>query len=265
MTLRIAALLVASALPVPAEPMSVAQWGRAFAAPRLVGAGIEASGATLRYGQLSLTLSRGTLVPVLAAGRLVGVFFHGQGRFDLPAPAAPADAVFRTNVKRASSYSPNASGGIGDQIESALIMASSGLEGLAGERAWLTGSVPPGFEEWFARHLERLGNDRTPRWMDLMPRAFVEPPAEPLVMIEIAAARHDLAFRHDAMRDHVETLSVMNRRRSWIDVPQLKNRVWPTSCPRCRSAGPGSSRSPNGSCSVPSTSRWSTPTRCAPS
>ncbi|MFZ5786291.1 MAG: M1 family metallopeptidase [Acidobacteriota bacterium] len=169
-------------------------------------------------------MSHGTLVPVLAGDRLVGVFFHGRGRFDLAAPAAPADAVFRTNVKRASTYSPNASGGIGDGIESALIMASSGLEGLAGERPWLTGAIPPGFEEWFARHLERFRDDWTPRWMDLMPRAFVDPPAEPLVIIEIAASKHDLAFRRDAMRDHVETLAVMNRRRTWIDVPQLKNR-----------------------------------------
>ncbi len=224
MSLKALAALCAVVWSGTAVATTVADWGRAFTRVGATGAGVDAAGKTLRYGKLTLSFSVGKLVPVVAADRVVGVFFYGRGRFNLAAPDPISAAVFATNVDRASSYRIDAAGGIGDTVESALIVASSGLDSLAGDPAWRSGPLPPGFDERFARHLERFADDWTVRWMDLMPRALVEPPADPLVFVEMVAEKHDVNFRHDAMRDHVETFSVMNRRRMWVDVPELKNR-----------------------------------------
>ncbi len=205
-------------------PANVAEWRAAFAAPAVVGAGIDAAGRTLTFGHLELAASAGRLYPVVAGERVVGVYLTGTATFRYTS-TDPLEAVaYRLNVKRVSSYDVSAEGAITDKVSDALIMLSSGADALANGQPWRDGSPGTGAPA-FADHLQRFAYDRMTRYTQLMPQALADPPAQPLVVAEIVAGKHDVVWVLDPMRDGDESLAVM--RRFETDLAFLKHNRYP--------------------------------------
>ena len=211
-------------------PATVASWAAAFTRPVIEGEGVDAAGRTLAYGHIELTLTSGRLYPIVAGGRVIGAYFRGAGRVGYTSTDPHEAASYRTNVKRASSYEVDAAGAIGDVVKEFLLMLSTGADELGAGAPWRQGAVPPGAVEAFLEHLDRFANDRGWRWTQLMPQALVDPPARPVVVAEIVAAKDDLAYVLDPLRDGDETIAVLEKSKS--DEACFKNRRYPETLSR---------------------------------
>ncbi len=194
-----------------AGPATIAEWAAAFAAPTITGAGVDAAGRTLTYGHLDLVVASGRLYPVTAGERVVGAYLHGAATFRYTSVDPIEAASYRLNVDRVSSYNVSTDGGISDAVSGALIMLSAGADALAAGQPWRDGAVNAAAKDAFADHLKRFANDRTTRYTQLMPQAVADPPAQPVVVIELVAAKDDLVWVLDPMRDGDEGIAVMER------------------------------------------------------
>jgi hypothetical protein len=220
-----AAGLAGIVLAAPAAALTVAEWSKAFAAPTVAGAGVDAAGTTLNYGHLALSFAAGRLLPVVVSDRVVGAYFAGQGSFRYVSGDPFEAPTYRTNVARCSGFRIDKDGAIGGAITEVLLMLSAGAEQLTGAAGGRSGESPPGQVATFAAHLERFAQDRGSRYRQLMPQALVERTAEPLVMAEIRSAHGDLHYVLDPIRDLDEYLSVMEKTKS--DISFLKDRRYP--------------------------------------
>ena len=166
---------------------TVAEWSQALATPTLAGKGVAVADRTLSYGHLTLALHSGTLIPVTANGKVVGAYFTGTGSFIYTSTDPLEAATYHTNVSRCTSYDVSKEGGITDSIEGVLLIVAPGAEQLGGDPGWLQGEPGATAVSSFSHHLERFAKDEVGRYRQYLPQALVEPPAQPLVMAEIAA------------------------------------------------------------------------------
>jgi len=224
----VCSLLVAAATPVRSgEALTVAEWSKAFAAPTVAGPGVDAAGRALAFGHLELRFASGRLVPVLAAGRVAGVFFVGKATFRYVSADPLEAAAYRTNVDRNTSFTVDQDNAIGGDVEDLLLVVSAGADRLGPGAPSPADPTPEGIAAAFALHLERFRNDQVARYTQVMPQAMVDPPAQPVVMAEIVSAKADLAYGLDPMRDHDEWLATMRKSRS--DEPYLRDKRFPES------------------------------------
>jgi len=225
MHLPFVAMVVVAFLALPAAALTVAEWGRAFATPTLAGAGVTATGRTLTFGHLEMTLAGGRIYPVKAGDRVVGVYLPGGGSLRYISTDPLEAATYRTNVRRAGSLQVDAGGALVDAFDSALVMLSTGGESLAGEAGWPEASADADAASSFARHLERFGNDERTSYGQLLPQAMIDPPSHPVVVAEIVGGHDDYAYLLDPMRDQDESIAVMEKPKT---IEQLfKNRRFP--------------------------------------
>ena len=61
------------------------------------------------------------------------------------------------------------------------------------------------------QHLERWRQDWTPHYRQLMAQARLDAPAQPLVIAEIQAGRHDIFYSYDSLRTGEESIGVVRR------------------------------------------------------
>lgn len=223
----VATLLLFVASGRSAAALTVAEWSKAFAAPTVAGPGSDAAGRTLTYGHLELHFALGRLYPVLVADRVTGAFFVGSGTFRYTSADPLEAAPYRTNVDRNTSFTVDKDGAISGDVESLLVVLSSGAEQLRLATPEQPGSTSRNgaVTNEFAEHLERFAHDQNPRYTQLMPQAIVDPPARPLVMAEIVAAKADIAYALDPMRGHDEWIATMRKSRS--DESFLKDKRFP--------------------------------------
>ncbi len=95
---------------------------------RLAGSVAAPPGGLLSVGNLELTLSSGEIFPILVDGGVGGVFFQGDGRFEYTSVDPFEAANFRTNVKRATSFTPE-SGSISGTVNELVFWGPGYLEG----------------------------------------------------------------------------------------------------------------------------------------
>ena len=207
-------LALLGAVARPAAGLSVAEWSKAFAAPTVAGSGVDAAGRVVTYGHLELRFASGRIYQVLVADRVAGAYFIGGGTFRYVSADPLESAPFRANVDRDTSYTVGKDGAIGGEVESLLLMLSSGAEQLGPGTPAQPGSAPVGVASAFADHLGRFAHDHNVRYTQLMPQAMVDPPMQPLVVAEIVAAKADLAYVLDPMRGHDEWIATMRKSRS---------------------------------------------------
>ena len=207
-------LTVAATLPdgpaQAAPPGNVAEWAAALDDLAVSGPGLDAAGRVLTYGHLELSLSSGRLVPVRAGGEVVGLFFFGAGRFRYTSTDPVEEPVYRRNAAKASKYEVAADGSITDTMEEALLVSSSPAALGAGDR-WPEGAPGDEAGRRLAAHVERRRLDTVPRYRQLLAEARFDPPAQPLVFVELKAARHDVYYLRDTLRDHSERLAVLRK------------------------------------------------------
>ena len=203
--------------------LTVADWTAALASPTLAGAGVDASGRSLSYGHLELSFASGRLVPIVAADHVVGAYFHGHGTFRYVSADPFEAAVFRTNVRRNSSYVAGKDGSIGDAFESMLLYLSVGAEALAGGASWREGQVPAEVTTAFRDHLKRFAKSFGPPFRQLLAQAMIDPPPQPVVAADIVAAKEHVRFAYDTMRDLEESFSVLTKFKE--DISFLKGRL----------------------------------------
>lgn len=187
-----------------ADP-SVDAWVAALDEAALGGPGIPAAGRSLTIGHLELSFGEGTLFPVRAGQRIVGAFFSGKGEFAYTSSDPLEAAVFRTSVKRTTSYKPQA-GKIGGAVPALLVWSPDHARGLAGEEGWPAGATPASAESRFAKFRQARVHD----WA-LLPELFlaqvlVDPPAQPAAVTELGAAKTDLVHVYDTLRFAEEEL-----------------------------------------------------------
>jgi hypothetical protein len=209
--LAAALLAVGVAAAVHAAPANVAEWATAFAAPTIAGAGIDATGKTLTFGHLELVGASGRLYPVMVGERVAGAYLYGTGTFRYTSTDPLEASAYRLNASRVSSYDVSNEGVISDKVSGALIMVSAGAEELAAGQPWRTGSPGAEAQAAFADHLKRFENDLTTRYTQIMPEAVIDPPAQPVVAIELVAGKDDLIYLLDPLRDGDENIAVMRR------------------------------------------------------
>jgi hypothetical protein len=198
---------------VPAEaapPANVAEWAEAHDHLAVHGPGVDAAGRVLTYGNLELTLGAGRLVPVRAGGDVVGLFFAGTGRFRYVSMDAVEAPVYRRNAAKVSRYEVAADGSITDSLEEALILSSSAAALGAGDR-WPEGPAHQETARRLAAHVERRRLDYVPQYRQVLTEARFDPPAQPLVLAELKAGRHDVFYLRDTLRDHSERLAVLRK------------------------------------------------------
>ena len=210
---------------VPAQSSTVAEWAAALQRPGLVGAGLDAAGRTFTWGHLTLADCAGRVFPVVALDQVVGFYLHGTGTATYASPDPLELATFRTNVARVTSYKLDAGGVLRVPVEGALVLLSHGAAALSGEQPWREGATPPAAADAFAKHLERFAGDQWPRYPQLMAQALVDPPATPLVVAELATGKKDLAYVLDPLRDHDESIFVLEKTKNQERV--LKNKRFP--------------------------------------
>ena len=219
----------AAAAPTPAaataKSADLTGFAAACAHPTTSGGGVDAAGRALSFGHLELEVRTGRLYPVYLADRLSGALLLGDISVRYTSTDPLEAASYRTNVKRASGYEVDAKGTIADTAKEALIMMSGGAEELTGERSASEASSLPGGHAALAKHLERFEHDEGWRWMQLIPQALVDPPARPVVVAEIVAAKDDLVFVLDPLRDGDEYIAVLEKSES--DEACFKNRRYP--------------------------------------
>lgn len=203
MTIFFAAALLSAAGAAPAD---VAGWAAAYDRPVLA-APADAAGRQLGWGHLTLTFSSGRLHPVMVGGQAAGIYFSGAGRLRYVS-ADPAEApIYRRNAEKVSDYRVGADGAVEDSISEALVMLSSGVPaGLRGE-----GTAAPEATRALDQHLERWRQDWTPHYRQLMAQARLDAPAQPLVIAEIQAGRHDIFYSYDSLRTGEESIGVVRR------------------------------------------------------
>jgi hypothetical protein len=216
---------VAILLAGPVTALTVTEWGKALAAPRVAGPGFAGDGRALTFGHLELRTA-GTIVPVVVGDRLVGVYLPGSSTLRYVSTDPLEAATYRTNVERVSSYEVDAKGAITDAVEGALIMISSGAEALeADDPGWWQGPASPAHVARFTEHLRRFSEDRFAGYRSLFPQVLAEGSPQPVVVAEIVGARHDLCFVLDPFRDHDESLAVLKEVDT--DISFLKHRRYP--------------------------------------
>jgi hypothetical protein len=193
------------------EPADVRAWAEAIDQADLFGPGVDASGRTLEWGHLKLTLRSGRLVPLRAGGRVVGAFWSGAGRARYVSREPLEREVFRINVERASSYRVDAEGGVEDELRSALIFVASGAETLAGAAGWPDGETPAESARALAELKKAWKDDtlRSPR--QYLAQAVVDASAEPTVVAHLHGERHDAQYLLDGLREGAESFGVMWR------------------------------------------------------
>ncbi len=202
--------------------MDVAERGQAFLQLAVSGDGVDAAGKLFQSGHLALSFTAGRLYPLRVDGAVVGAFFAGQGTFRYVSADPLELAVFRTNAERVSRYRVDTGGGIGDPVESVLILTS-------GDGAVLfDGTAPPesaagcSGAEAFARHQSRFAEDQGLSYPQLMAQARLETISQPVIVAEIKAQRNDLRYVFDPLISGREWISVMNKLQSRISF--LKDR-----------------------------------------
>ncbi len=211
----------------PAAALNVGEWVEALAKPSLGGPGVDAAGRSLAYGHLELNFSGGRLYPVVAADRVVGVFFVGSGAFRYVSADPLEAAAFRTDVERNTVYKVHPDGAISDTMGEALVWISDGADSLAKGQPWREGVVS---QEALARHLQRFGKDDGRLTAEVLPVAILDPQARPAVVAEIVAGQHDLRFTIDPYCEHDELLEVMKPYKTsnaYYNAPTLKDRRYP--------------------------------------
>lgn len=212
---RLGVLLALLLLSHPAAAeVALRDWADGLAQPELGGAGVPIRGRRLVYGSLELVLADGRWAPVHAGGRTVGAFFTGSGSFRYAVEDPILDATWQTNVKQATNYEVDACGAIGDSLHTLLLLLSGGAESLMVNLPAMDDEPPAesALATIFRKHLERRVLDLGGRFESLLPQAMREPPATPVVVVEIGAEKHDLLYVRDSLRDEAETLAVMRPR-----------------------------------------------------
>ncbi len=182
------------------------EWLPALATAEVRGAGVSPAGRSIVIGNLQVQRRAGSLRPVVARETVVGAYFSGEGSLVYTLADGMADAVFRTNVKRATSGAVAANGAHTNAIRSALILVSpGGVAMLFPERP------PPGEPFSLDEHRARFDQLRRPRYPTVLAQARTEPPMRPLSVAEIAGKGEDYLFTHDTVRDHQESLFVLKK------------------------------------------------------
>ncbi len=220
-------LVVLSGAAGVAGAANVAEWGAALTRPVVVGDGVDAKGRTLTFDHLELALEQGRLYPVVALGRVVGVYFHGAGVLTYTC-ADPVDLPsFRTNVARNTSYAVSAKNSIGDGFGDALIFMSSGADRLSGDLPWpgLDASPLPERTNALAQVTSRFANVRNWRYWERLPQALIDPPQQPWVFAEILGTKHDIQYCLDTTWDYDESIATIRNDES--KDPFLKDRRYP--------------------------------------
>jgi hypothetical protein len=191
---------------IAAGPVDVSAWAAAYDKPEL-GAAVDAAGRQLAWGHLTLTLTGGRLHPVRVGGEVAGVFFSGTGRLRYVSTDPVESAIYRRNAEKASDYRVDANGAIEDTVTEALVFLSSGVPDAVSSG----GAAPREHAAALEAHLERFAYDATPRYRQLMAQARIDPPAQPLVVVEIRAGRDDLFYMHDTLRDGEESIGPLRK------------------------------------------------------
>ncbi len=208
----LAALLTFS--PSAAAECSLAEWANGFVQPVLGGPFVTVHSQRLLYGRLEILLAEGHWAPVRVCGRVVGAFFAGFGSFRYAVNDSVFEATWHTNVKDLTDYDVDTDGAITDQLQTLLLLLSSGADTLAQDpfRAQGEAVAEPALEAAFQKHLERRLHDNGGRFDSLLPQAMTDPPQASVVVAEIGTGRHDLLLVRDTFRDEKEILAVMHRR-----------------------------------------------------
>ena len=204
-------MFMAAGVAAAADAPNVKGWSDSFAAPVIAGPGVSVPSARIASGHLRLDIG-GTMYPVAVNGRVVGVFFRG-GKLAYTSTDPLEAASYRTNADRAASYEVSKEGVVSDSVSSALVFLSAGADTLAPD-GWPEGGAPAEAVTGLAEHLERFAKDKGARYQKLFPQAMVDPPAEPLVIAEIAAGKNDVAYAYDTLRDREESISVQRKLKS---------------------------------------------------
>ena len=205
-------LVAVAGLPAAAsEPANVREWAEAVDQASLFGPGVDAAGRTLEWGHLKLTLRSGRLVPLRAAGRVVGVFWNGAGRVRYVSRDPFEREVFPLNVERTTSYKVDADGGVEDELRSALVFMNAGADALAGDGGWPEGDAPAEAVRALAE-FNQTWKDDSLRWpRQYLAHALVDASAEATVVAQLHGERHDAQYVLDGLRETAESFGVMWR------------------------------------------------------
>lgn len=192
------------ATPLP----SVDRLAEAVRAVQVVGAPLAETARTYRVGHLELQASGGDVYAVRAAGRAVGLFLHGGGRFTYHSENRLEREVFPLNVRRATRLQAK-DGALSGDFARALVLdpgVAERLEGftLASEPA------PEPVRSALSAHLGRFEKDRVAA-DHLVAQALLEGATDAVAVARLEAGGGDLLYVHDGLREHAESLAVMER------------------------------------------------------
>ena len=164
--------------------------------------------APYRVGHLEIDPGAGDLYAVTAAGRPVGVFLHGEGRFTYRSENRYERDVFPLNVRRATRFEVK-DGALASGLDRALVL-DPGIAGRLEGFAFSAEPAPEAVRKAFADHVATFEDDRAPV-EHLVAQAMIEGAGETVAVARLEAGREDLLYVRDGLREHAETLTVLER------------------------------------------------------
>jgi hypothetical protein len=165
------------------------------------------SGASYGIGHLRLETEAATVYPVSAAGVPIGIFVHGEARFTYRSSNELERRLFPTNLRRVTKLEAR-EGAVRARARSALVLDPAIATRMAGFA--VAGAAPEPARRALASHRGRFARDRV-ALANLLAQALREGRPEAVSIVQLDTGRDDLLYLHDALREGVETLGVLQR------------------------------------------------------
>ncbi len=175
----------------------------------LVGPALPAERRSLRIGHLELDLAGGEVFPVRAGPTVVGIFFHGRGRFVYRSEDRYEASHFPLNVRRMTRLRVE-DGAVHADLDAALVLDSR-LAGLFPGDAFTAEGVTATTQDAFRAHRRRFAEDRGLALLNRLAQALSEEPVPPVVAAQMTMGRDDLVYLYDSLRRFDEALFALDR------------------------------------------------------
>jgi hypothetical protein len=188
---------------LPARSASFEETLAAYEDLRIAHEAFEVQGLLIQQGHLRVNLASGSAATVTAAGKPIGVYFKGIGRFTYASEDSIEIPVMSFNLKKATSLSGERTGPalrVEDAFEEALILVAGRDAPKPG------GSRAASLAERFAAHRERFRRDASAPASHLFVLREIDAPDLPVVRVEMAGGKEDLVYLFDPVQTRTEWL-----------------------------------------------------------
>lgn len=195
--------------PSPAPAETVPQVVARDAAPLLSPQAESVEGATVTTGHITLNLTHGTLVPVMAGKERIGFFFAGQGSWTYLSECPDEFAVLRRNISAATGWKHAESPGkitITDTFDNVLWVAPGA-------------ALPPGtpataassLAGTFRKHQDSFARYREDSLAQRVAYLEMEAPEAPFAWGEFSGGKNEDLYLLDGVEERSESLSVLTK------------------------------------------------------